>query len=82
MEKLAELIHRVLMSIQPFSYIGLAGDLSRGKIDLETLEEVKHEVAELAQRAKAQVSLHDRSAKLGYPHYHLATKPSVKETRL
>jgi len=82
MEKLAELIHRVLMSIQPFSYIGLAGDLSRGKIDLETLEEVKQEVAELAQRAKAQVSLHDRSAKLGYPHYDLATKPSVKETRL
>jgi len=82
MEKLAELIHRVLMSIQPFSYIGLAGDLSRGKIDLETLEEVKQEVAELTHRAKAETTTHDRSAKLGYPHYDHATKLSVKETRL
>ncbi|MFQ5834969.1 MAG: glycine cleavage system aminomethyltransferase GcvT [bacterium] len=82
MEKLAELIHRVLTSIQPFSYIGLSGDLSRGKIDLETLEEVRQEVARMAHRAKAETSTYNRPTKLGYPHYHLATKPSVKETSL
>ena len=82
MEKLAELIHRVLMRIQPFSYIGLNGDLSRGKIDLETLEEVKQEVGELAQKSKTETSTPDRPAKLGYPHYHPPIKPSVKETSL
>jgi len=82
MKKLARLIHQVLTSIQPFSYLGLNGDLSRGKVDLRTLKEVKQEVAELAQRAKAQVSTHDRVAQLGYPHYHLPTEPSVRKTSL
>jgi len=82
MEKLAELIHRVLTRIQPFRYIGLKGDVPRGKIDLETLEEVKQEVAELAQRAKAETSAPDRESNLGYPHYHPSAKPYLKETSL
>lgn len=82
MEKLAELIHRVLTRIQPFSYIGLNGNLPRGKIDLETLEEVKQEVAELVRRAKAETSAPDREASLGYPHYHPSAKPYLKETSL
>jgi glycine cleavage system T protein len=82
MEKLAELIHRVLTRIQPFGYIGLKGDLPRGKIDLETLEEVKQEVAELTQRAKAETSVPDRATNLGYPHYHPSAKPYLKETSL
>ncbi|TKJ47164.1 glycine cleavage system protein T [Candidatus Aerophobetes bacterium Ae_b3a] len=82
MEKLAELIQRVLTRIQPFSYIGLKGDLPRGKIDLETLEEVKQEVAELVRRAEAETSAPDRAANLGYPHYHPSAKSYLKETSL
>ncbi|MFQ6065660.1 MAG: glycine cleavage system aminomethyltransferase GcvT [bacterium] len=81
-KKLAELIHRVITRIQPFSYTGLKGDLPRGKIDLETLEEVRQEVAELTQTAKAETSTHERAAKLGYPHYDVPAKPSVKKTSL
>jgi hypothetical protein len=29
------------LSIQPFSYTGLSGELPRGKIDLETFEQIK-----------------------------------------
>jgi len=47
MEKIAELIHRVLINIRPFRYIGRDKDLPRGKIDLRILEEVRAEVAEL-----------------------------------
>ncbi len=82
MEKLAELTHRVLINIQPFSYIGREGNLPRGKIALEVLEEVKREVAELAQRAQAEISASDRAIKFAYPHYHSSRKPSVKETSL
>ncbi len=82
MEKLAELTHRVLMNIEPFSYIGLTGNLARGKIALEVLEEVRREVAGLVRRAKAETFAPDRAANLGYPHYHSSAKPSVKETRL
>ncbi len=53
-EKLAELIHRVLVSIESFSYIGLTGNFPRGKIAPEILEEVKREVAGLVQRAKTE----------------------------
>ncbi|MDH4208897.1 MAG: serine hydroxymethyltransferase, partial [Anaerolineae bacterium] len=41
MDELAGIIHRVLTSIKPFQYIGLTGDLPRGKIGFELLEEMK-----------------------------------------
>lgn len=82
MEKLAELIQRVLSKIQPFSYIGREGNLPRGKIALEVLEEVRREVAELVQRTKTETIAHDRATNLGYPHYHLPAKPYLKETSL
>ena len=81
-EKLAELTHRVLMSIEPFSYVGLTGNLPRGKIALEVLEEVKREIAGLVQRAKTETTAHDRITKLAYPHYHSSVKSLVKETSL
>jgi len=65
MDKLAEIICRVLVNIKPFQYTGLTGDLPRGKIDLEMLEEMKREVAELAKRAGVE-----RDTRWdGYPHY-------------
>ncbi|MCR4403853.1 MAG: glycine cleavage system aminomethyltransferase GcvT [Candidatus Acetothermia bacterium] len=66
MEKLAELIHRIISNIKPFSYQGLRGELPRGKIELEVLEEVKREVEELAAATPAET----RSRGTGYPHYY------------
>ncbi|MEJ2207427.1 MAG: glycine cleavage system aminomethyltransferase GcvT [Anaerolineae bacterium] len=66
MDRVADLIHRTVSSIEPFSYIGLVGELPRGKIDLDTFEEIKHEVAELAAEGAAETE--DRGR--GYPHYY------------
>jgi glycine cleavage system T protein len=79
MDKLAEIVQRVLVNIKPFQYTGLTGDLPRGKIDLEILEEMKGEVAKLAEGAGVE-----RDTRWdGYPHYFwLQTDPSLKVTRL
>jgi glycine cleavage system T protein len=73
MDEVARLIHKTVTHIHPFSYIGLSGELPRGKIDLELFEEIKHEVAALATRGIAETR--DRSSE--YPHYYklLDTKP-------
>jgi glycine cleavage system T protein len=65
-DEVARLIHKSVSSIRPFSYIGLAGELPRGKIDLDVLEEIKHEVAALA--AKGVTETQDRGSE--YPHYY------------
>ncbi len=65
MDELAEIIHRVLVNIKPFQYTGLTGDLPRGKIDLDVLEEMRREVAELAERAGVEAETRQD----GYPHY-------------
>ncbi len=76
MEKIAELIHRILSNIKPFSYQGLRGELPRGKIELEVLEGVKQEVEELAAATAAET----RSRGTGYPHYYfLREAPLAKE---
>ncbi|HEX9117067.1 MAG TPA: serine hydroxymethyltransferase, partial [Anaerolineae bacterium] len=66
MDRVAELIHKTVTNIQPFSYIGLTGELPRGKMDLDIFEEVKQGVAELAARGAAETERHD----LAYPHYY------------
>ena len=82
MDKIAELVHRVITSIQPFSYVGGMGDLSRGKLDLEVIEEVKRGVAELVQKAKLKASSPAQISPIGYPHYHHSEEPLVKKTSL
>jgi len=77
MDKLAGLIHKVLTSIQPFSYIGLRGNLARGKIDLAIMEEVKRGVAELVAEAGDKMARES-----GYPHYYIPTKTTTQETPL
>jgi len=79
MDRLAEIIHHVLVSIKPFQYTGLTGDLPRGKIDLEILEEMKREVARLVERAGVE-----RDTRWdGYPHYFwLPRDTSPKVSRL
>jgi glycine hydroxymethyltransferase len=50
MRILARIIARVLTAIHPFSYIGLSGDLSRGKLPLSVLEGAREETAQLISR--------------------------------
>jgi len=76
MDALADLIATVLKNIHPFSYIGVAGEWPRGKIDQDILEEVKRGTAALAAGAKAETLRHASS---GYPHYHF--RPPQPEWR-
>ncbi len=66
MDQVADLIHRTVVNIQPFSYMALSGELPRGKIDLDVFEEIKGEVAELAARGVAETDVEGRE----YPHYY------------
>jgi glycine hydroxymethyltransferase len=65
-DEVAGLIHKTVTNIKPFSYIGLSGELPRGKIDLDVFEEIKHQVAALAARGIAETQ--DRGSE--YPHYY------------
>ncbi len=67
MEKLAELIHKVLTNIRPFKYPGKTGEIGRGKIPLEIMEEVKHEVAKLEANANSE-PIRKEGNYLRYPH--------------
>jgi len=72
MDKIAELIHRILVNIKPFTYIGLLGPLWRGKIELDILEDVKQEVDELAREAEVEIPARG----MGYPHYYFLRETS------
>ena len=50
MNDLASIIADVLHAIRPFSYLGLTGDLSRGKLPLPVLERAKRDVHALLSR--------------------------------
>ncbi|MGC9529843.1 MAG: serine hydroxymethyltransferase [Candidatus Bipolaricaulaceae bacterium] len=50
MEEIAEITARVLTEIRPFSYLGLTGPLSRGKVPVGLLSESRARVARLARR--------------------------------
>ncbi len=56
MQILASIIAKVLHAIKPFSYLGLTGDLSRGKVDLKVLEKAKEEVRALVTRIDPKVA--------------------------
>ena len=56
MEAIARVVARVLLSIRPFSYQGLHGELSRGKLPLEVLEQAKHDVREIVARIDPRLS--------------------------
>ena len=65
-DQVADLIHRTVTNIHAFSYIGLAGELPRGKTDLDVFEGIKDEVARLAEQGVAETE--DKGS--GYPHYY------------
>ena len=79
MDTLAGLIERTVSHITPFAYNGLIGTLPRGKIELDVLEEVRHGVAALAE--KAGIDFEYRPS--GYPHYtFLPPDPKPKAVTL
>jgi glycine hydroxymethyltransferase len=65
MDVIADAIDRLLRATYPFHYDGLVGELPRAKLDLDLLEEVKKDVAQLANRSDAETESIDS----GYPHY-------------
>jgi len=73
-DQVAGLIHKTVTHIQSFSYIGLIGELPRGKMDLDVFEEIKYEVAQLAAKGAAETA--DRGA--GYPHYYEMLEPIAR----
>ena len=73
-DEVARLIHKTVTAIQPFSYMGLSGELPRGKIDCDTFEEIKAEVAALAAKGAAETEIR----KTGYPHF-LEAKAEAKD---
>jgi glycine hydroxymethyltransferase len=65
MQAIAGLVHDIVTHIHPFAYQGLAGELPRGKIDLDILEGVKRDVARLADKAGIDREI----TKSDYPHF-------------
>ncbi len=65
LDELADIIARVLTNIQPFHYVGLMGELPRGKMDLDVLEAARRQVDELAHRVWSQTEPRG----VGYPHF-------------
>ena len=77
MEAIADAIARLLKNIHPFHYDGLAGELPRGKLDLDMLEEVKKDISDLAARTAAETE----SIGSRYPHYFFADEAPAPEGR-
>ncbi len=80
MERIADIIGRTLQNVHAFSYIGLRGLLGRGKIDLDLMEQLKHDVADLEQCcAEREMEVVEH----GYPFYEvMAREQNEKETPL
>lgn len=75
LDVLADVIARVLTNIQPFKYIGLLGELPRGKIELDILEAARRDVDALAVRTLSEI----QPRGLGYPHFQVVPeRPPVK----
>lgn len=77
MDTLAGLIHKLLSNLKPFAYNGLIGVLPRAKVDLDVLEEVKWEVAAVAEKAGIDFEVEQS----GYPHYMIREDTAGSETR-
>lgn len=71
-ERLAEIIARVLKATQPYAYAGRNGPVYRAKVDFDVLERAKWDVVELAYRT----DLGSDYVPSGYPHHFFMHKPS------
>jgi len=66
MKTIAGIIYKIVTGIKPYSYFGLAGELPRGKIDLDLLEEAKEAVTAMAEKAGIDIEV----GKSGYPYFY------------
>ncbi|OQY22679.1 MAG: hypothetical protein B6I34_05610 [Anaerolineaceae bacterium 4572_32.1] len=67
MDQIAGIIARAMESTEPVAYTGVRGPIYRGKIDFDVLEELRAEVAQLAERAGIDFQVPCS----GYPHHCL-----------
>ncbi|MFN2271986.1 MAG: glycine cleavage system aminomethyltransferase GcvT [Anaerolineae bacterium] len=67
MEAIAYIVHSIVSHIHPFAYHGLAGELPRGKIDLDVLEKAKCDTTALAGKAGIDFEVTES----GYPHFYV-----------
>lgn len=75
-ERLADIVAEALQSIQPFSYVGAAGILPRGKIDFAVLERLKAQTEVLSEGM-----LTESSGRRDYLHGHLTGTQSLSAER-
>ncbi len=71
-ERLAEIIARVLQAAEPYAYAGRYGPVYRAKVPFDLLEEAKRDVVEMACRA----DLGSDYCPSGYPHHYFMYKPT------
>ncbi|RLC85470.1 MAG: glycine cleavage system aminomethyltransferase GcvT [Chloroflexi bacterium] len=74
MEQIADIIARAMESTEPVIYTGVRGPVYRGKIDFDVLEELRAQVARLAEQAGIDFEVPCS----GYPHHCLLSE--VRET--
>ncbi len=72
-ERLAEIIARLLKATRPHAYIGRRGPVYFAKVDFDVLEDVKREVVDLA----CCVDLGPDYQPSGYPHHYFMHKPTT-----
>jgi glycine hydroxymethyltransferase len=77
MEQIASIIARAMKGTEPFTYTSVSGLAYRGKTDFDVLEELRVEVAELAERAGIDFELPCS----GYPHHCLVPELQQREGR-
>jgi len=77
MDQIAGIIARAMESTEPVAYTGVRGPIYRGKIDFDVLEELRAEVAQLAERAGIDFQVPCS----GYPHHCLVPEAHWQEER-
>lgn len=76
MQRIGEIVARILRKIHAFSYIGLSGLLGRGKVELEFYEQAKREVAELERCCSArEMEVTER----GYPFFDISPADPIRQ---
>ncbi len=71
-ERLAEIMARVIKASKPYSFPGRQGPIYRAKIDFDILETAKRDVVDLAK----SLDLDESYCPSGYPHHYFMYKPT------
>ena len=77
MEQIASVIARAMRATEPVAHTGVRGPAYLGKIEFDALEELRLEVADLAERAGIDFDVPCS----GYPHHCLITGAREREER-